>query len=151
MPAVARYKWAHKLPIEDTERERSLVERFVNDAQARGLDADWSRRVIVAQIAAARRVQQDCLEEWESSPPGKNEPILDLQTELRPRIERVTAELIEILVRLEPHRKSAEFRRAFPSRTDSLITRDAVTDQIRHLAISPWSERGNRTASQREP
>lgn len=151
MPAVARYKWTHDLPIEDSARERSLVDRFVTEAQSRGLDAEWSRRVIVAQITAARRVQQDCFERWQSSPTDKREPILDLQTELRPRIERVTAELIEILVRLEPHRKMAEFRAAFPTRSDSLITREAVSDEIRHLAISPWSERELQTDSEREP
>ena len=98
-----------------------------------------------------RRVQQDCFEHWKSSPPGKNEPILDLQTELRPRIERVTAELIEILVRLEPYRQTAEFRAAFPSQTDSLITREAISDEVRHLAISPWSEHEIQTDSERQP
>ena len=133
----------HGLPIEDVERERSLINRFVDDARTHGLNEDWSRRVIVAQIAAARRVQQDCFERWKSSPPDNSEPILDLQTELRPQIERLTAELIESLVRLEPHRNTAEFRGAFPSRTNSLITREAVSDEIRHLAIAPWSEREN--------
>ena len=151
MPAVARYKWAHGLPIEDAARERSLADRFVTESQSRGLDADWSRRVIVAQITAARRVQQDCFESWRSSPPDESDPILDLQTDLRPRIERVTAELIEILVRLEPHRPTAAFRAAFPARTDSLITRQAVSDEVRHLAIAPWSERVHRTDSIREP
>ena len=147
MPAVARYKWEHELPIEDIERERSLINRFVDDARTHGLDTDWSRRVIVAQITAARLVQQDCFERWKSSPPDKSEPILDLQTELRPRIERLTTELIESLIRLEPYRTTAEFRRAFPSRTDSLITREAVSDEIRHWAIAPWSERGERVDS----
>jgi hypothetical protein len=127
------------------------VDRFVTEAQSRGLDAEWSRRVIVAQIAAAREVQQNCFERWKSSPPGKSELILDLQTELRPRIERVTSELIEILVRLEPYRQTAAFRVAFPSRTDSLITRDAVSDEVRHLAIAPWLEHEPRTDSERVP
>ena len=48
MPAVARYKWEHELPIEDIERERSLINRFVDDARTHGLNTNWPRRVIVA-------------------------------------------------------------------------------------------------------
>ena len=151
MPEVARYKWAHDLPIEDPERERLLVERFVAEAKSRGLDAEWSRHVIVAQITAARRVQQDCFGEWKSSPPDKNEPIRDLQTELRPCIEQLTAELIESLVRLEPHRQTAEFRTVFPSRSDSLITRGAVSEPVRRLAVAPWLETEIRSNSKRLP
>ncbi len=151
MPAVARYKWEHDRPIEDPERERSLIERFVNDAQTRGIDADWSRCVIVAQIAAARRVQQDCFERWRASAPEPGDPVLDLQTELRPRIERVTTELMEILVRLESHRTSAAFREVFPARTDALVTREAISDEVRQLAISPWIERGDRADSDGKP
>ncbi len=147
MPAVARYKWEHDRPIEDPERERSLIDRFVGDAQTRGLDANWSRRVIVAQIAAARRVQQDCFERWQFSGPDDGDPVLDLQTALRPRIEQVTTELIEILVRLEPHRRSAPFREVFPARADSLINGEDLSDEVRQLAISPWSEGGKRTDS----
>ena len=147
MPAVARYKWSHKLPVEDPDRERLLIDRFVLAAQTRGLDADWSRSVIVAQITAARRVQQDCFDRWKSTSPAEDEKILDLQTELRPRIEQLTTELIEILARLEPHRKTAEFRTAFPSRTDSLITRDAVSDEVRQLAIAPWKDGGEKPGS----
>ena len=151
MPAVARYKWEHNLPIEDPARERSLIDRFVAEAQARGLDADWSRRVIAAQIAAARRVQEDCFENWQTSAPDEGDPVRDLQTELRPRIEQSTIQLIEILMRLEPHRKSAAFREIFPSRTDSMVTREAISDKVRHLAITPWLESENRIDLPRKP
>ena len=149
MPDVARYKWAHDLPIEVPERERLLIDRFVDDARTHGLEADWSRRVIVAQITAARRVQENSFKRWKSSPPDESEQILDLQTNLRPRIEQLTADLIEILVRLEPHRQTAEFLAAFSSRTDSLTTHDAVSDEVQHLAIAPWLERESRTDSER--
>jgi len=147
MPDVARYKWEHDRPIEDPEREESLIDHFVREAQARGLDADWSRHVIVAQITAARRVQQDCFERWRLSAPDESDPVLDLQTKLRPRIEQVTNQLLEILVRLEPHRKLAAFREVFPSRNDVLSTRKEISNEVWHLAISPWSEHRERTDS----
>ncbi len=143
MPLVARWKWKHGAAIEDTEREDLLVDRFVADATMLSIDSGWARKVIIAQIRAAKGVQRGCFQRWELFPPDKNEPVVELQTDLRPRIERVTFEILKALGELEKHRDSSELVKTLRSRSSTLLGSDSITDEVRQAALSPWDEEGD--------
>lgn len=138
MPAVARWKWEHQLAIEDIERERSLTDRFVEEARTRGLEASWARRFITSQITAARLVQQDCFDRWREVPPDDSVAVVDLHAELRPQIERVTAEMLDMLVRLEPERRRPSFAEAVQARATTILKDAPITEAVSREALAPW-------------
>ena len=94
MDDVARYKWNHDLPVADAPREAVLLDRTTAQAVALGIPEDYARRVVAAQIAAARVRQQELIDRWRqaSRPPFDDVP--DLATVQRPTIDRATADLL---------------------------------------------------------
>lgn len=98
MPAVARWKWEHKLPIEDRDREAKLIADFVHRAEARGHDPAAARQLIEDQIDAAKAIQRDCFRRWNENPPQPDSLVLDLATQLRPRIDELTNQLLDAVV-----------------------------------------------------
>jgi chorismate mutase len=98
MEDVARFKWNHALPVADPEREQALIERNVGRALELGLDPDDVRRVLRAQLAASRLLQESLIADWQQHERPRFEPVLDLATEQRPRIERATEDLLRALV-----------------------------------------------------
>jgi chorismate mutase-like protein len=97
MPAVARWKWEHGVPIEDRAREAEVIAAFVRKAEARGIKEERAKALIVEQIEAAKDIQRVCIVRWQETPPPVDSPVLDLNTHLRPRIDRLTDELLDAL------------------------------------------------------
>jgi chorismate mutase-like protein len=92
MPAVAAWKRAHGIALEDAGREALVLERATAAAHTSGLDAEGARTLFRAQIELAKAVQA-------RSPQAA--PELDLQDELRPALlrlgERIVASLAGVI------------------------------------------------------
>jgi chorismate mutase len=80
-PAIAAWKRARDLPVDDPEREARVLEAARADARAAGLDADRTAALFALQIELGKRVQRQA----EGSPA----PELDLATQIRPELERL--------------------------------------------------------------
>ncbi len=112
MDDVARYKWNHALPIVDSEREAALLERATTEAVTLGLPEGYARRVIAAQIQAARTLQLELVSAWrhQQEPPFDDVP--DLNAQQRPAVDAATHQLLEqlhaSLCALEPDGARAE-------------------------------------------
>lgn len=99
--------------VSDPGREAELLAALVRQGEAAGLDADRVTRFFVAQIAASRLVQEELLAAWaaDRAPRPQTRP-LDLRQEIRPRMDAVSAALIDALARTPPDAwKSVAFRR----------------------------------------
>lgn len=77
MPAVAAYKRAHGLPIDDPQREALVLQKAVDDAAEAGLEPDSVRALFAEQITLAKAVQQ--------RDPGAE--AIDLDRVLRPALD----------------------------------------------------------------
>lgn len=99
MPAVARYKWENKLPVEDLRRETQILQRTVERAGALGIRQVYAEQVVQAQMQAAKMIQTRLIEEWTngSSDPD-TVPEMDLVAEIRPRISQLTGLLLSKLL-----------------------------------------------------
>lgn len=99
MPAVARYKWENKLPVEDLQREAQILDRTVERAAALGVGQLYAEQVVRAQMQAAKMIQTRLIKEWAAgtSDPG-TVPEMDLVTEIRPRISQLTGLLLSKLL-----------------------------------------------------
>src|SRR5262249_2455418 len=72
MHDVARYKWAMQAPIEDSEREKALLEDVAERGRRLGLDPADTREFFAAQIEAAKLVQRADFRRWEADPRGSD-------------------------------------------------------------------------------
>jgi len=88
MPAVAAWKRAHGLAVENSVREQAVLIRAEDAARAAGLDPDSVRALFAVQIALAKAIEQR-VSETESS--------LDLETELRPALSQIGDRIVASL------------------------------------------------------
>lgn len=97
---VARSKWNSHAPIDDSAREQVILDDVAARALKIGLDAQWARRFFQDQFDAGKIVQRDLHRQWklEQRPPFANPP--DLAREVRPVLDRLTPELLAVLVKL---------------------------------------------------
>ncbi len=93
MPAVAAYKRAHGLPIEDLERERLVLDAAEGLARRAGLDPEALRSSFRLQVDLAKGVQR-------GAPPLP--ATLDLKKQIRPALIRLGARLVEAYALASP-------------------------------------------------
>ncbi len=102
MPAVAAAKWPRHLPVTDEAREAAVVKSVGERARASGLEAGPVERLFMLQIRIARSVQEQLYRQWDSSGFAYAGERLDLGSELRPRLDGISAALIEALYLAAP-------------------------------------------------
>jgi chorismate mutase len=85
-------------PVLDVERERALLAALVKQGEEAGLPKARVERFFSAQIAASREVQTELLAAWAAGTKARPvTPPLDLRTQIRPRLDALSAELIAAL------------------------------------------------------
>lgn len=109
MPSVAFNKFVQDRPITDRGREDELIERFRRQSELRGLNVEFSERVIRAQIEASKVVQAHLHQRWKTHPPSAEWRVRDLTDELRSGVDDATNGILMSLVQL------GEYRDVFPS------------------------------------
>ncbi|MDA0832715.1 MAG: gamma subclass chorismate mutase AroQ [Planctomycetota bacterium] len=101
MPGVALYKWNHKLPIENIERENELLHNLVEQGADAGVPDEIITPFFERQFMAAKELQRHSFEVWEKNESTVVGKALDLATEIRPEIDRISGEMIARLVILQ--------------------------------------------------
>jgi cyclohexadienyl dehydratase len=96
MPDVAAWKFVHQLPVQDTERERQLLQATAGRAQQLGIEAEAVQRVFGLQFELARRLQQDAIDGWRSSG-GRPAQLRSLDAELRPALNHLGTRLLQAM------------------------------------------------------
>lgn len=64
MRDVAAYKWLNGLPIEDIDREATVIQNAAEAALRHGVEVSTTRELFRAQISAAKEIQQYWFERW---------------------------------------------------------------------------------------
>lgn len=101
---VAVNKWDNNKPVEDTPRERVILENMVRQAENRGLDSRWAERFFREQIEANKDIQFDLIRTWQywgRRPPG---PPVDLN-DIRVRIDAINNRLMDLAKSTESERR----------------------------------------------
>lgn len=102
MPAVAAWKWQHHAPVTDPGRERVVIGASVKLASPLGLDPAPIERLFELQVRLASAVEADLHRSWQARGYAFTGPVPDLGRELRPRLDRLTAELVRALYLAAP-------------------------------------------------
>lgn len=101
MPAVARYKWDRNLPVEDLAREAQILDRTVRQATNMGLHQMYAQQAVTAQMTAAKMIQSRLFQTWGMNRASVNDvQPQDLVKDIRPKISKLTNQLITMLVQL---------------------------------------------------
>lgn len=117
MKAVAAYKWEHKLPIEDLERERIVIRSSMDQAGTFGLDSISTRMFFEQQIEAAKQIQRYWFQHWEKNGFEPDQNFGDLKTEIRPALlelgKQILASISELKLWEAPKVSSRQHRSNF--------------------------------------
>lgn len=113
MPAVARWKKHHRLPIQDAAREQQVLEATVRQAELLGIERSGSQRLFELQITLARDIQQRIVAE----PQAATAPLRDLNSDLRPALDRIGRELLSAIYLAMPELDRKDFSAAYDDLT----------------------------------
>lgn len=102
MRAVAESKWNSGAPIEDEAREERLIAGVVALAPSYGLDPRQAAAFFRAQIEAAKCVESALIAHWAATRAAPFAAPADLQTVIRPELDRLTPRLLAALAAAEP-------------------------------------------------
>jgi chorismate mutase-like protein len=127
---VAWAKFQAGAPILDPEREAALLASLVARANDRGLDPVWVETFFAAQIAASRQVQAEWHAAWREDAAARPATApLDLRAQIRPRLDRVTAALLDTMP-AGPNRELEEVTRI-------VLAREGYSAEVVELATAP--------------
>ena len=94
---VAAAKFGTDQPIDDPVRERQELGAVAAMASREGVDPDASVRFFLAQIEASKVVQRGLYALWTEHPELRPGERPDLGGEVRPKLDRITTEIVRQL------------------------------------------------------
>jgi chorismate mutase len=146
MHEVARYKWNARQPINDPERERRLLEALERRGKQFGLPVDEARPLMQAQIDAGKLIQQADWDEWQRIEREPFSDAADLQTELRPRIDRISEKLLEAYAKLRHELSKSGARESLRRQAERALREAGFNDKIQATALRGWLDRDRKPA-----
>lgn len=126
---VAWIKFQNNTPVRDPEREAALLNSLTMEARTTGLSPELAGDFFEAQIRASRDVQTSLITGWKRGQPLPAIPPRDLQTDIRPRLDRISKAMLREL---------------------AVVSRTPVGAQLRNYAIRIIQSRGFSHAVARE-
>ena len=129
MEDVALYKAQNRIAIEDIEREKIVIDKAKQSAEAGGLDPDSVEAFFRAQISVAKAIQFRYRADLLSQPVSRKPK--DLKQEIRPELIRLGGQIIRQMAQhLESH---GAFRPAGFADFEAAITIAYVTGPDKEL------------------
>ena len=136
-PDVAQFKWNHHIPIEDLPREAQVIADLGRKANALGVPLPWAEAFFRAQIEASKTAQNELFQGWDVFKHGQFPDAPDLATVTRPKLDKLTDQLLRALaenwpVLSDPKRRDDVLRAMRPMQADDISTK-AVAEAIAPL------------------
>jgi hypothetical protein len=92
----------------------------------------------VAQLEAAKLVQHHLFSEWKKAGQRPFAKVLSLQTDLRPKLDTISQELLAALSRAAPHRGRAGVADYLLERSRQQWQSEGISAAARERALSPF-------------
>jgi chorismate mutase-like protein len=136
-PDVAQYKWNHHAPIEDLPREAQVIAALGHRAGDLGVPQAWAESFFRAQIEASKTAQNELFQGWDVTRHGRFPDAPDLAAVTRPKLDRLTEQLLRALaenwpVLSDPKRRDDVLRAMRPMRAED-VSAKAVAEAIAPL------------------
>jgi chorismate mutase len=138
MPEVARAKWNSGAAITDPVREQHLLKELIREGERQGLSAAETTMFFTAQMAGAKRLQEDCFRRWQAEKRGRFHRVADLKQEIRPAIDRLNRELLQSWAAWRCHPAAKKLRLSHLERiSQQYLIGPGLTEQIRQKVLAP--------------
>jgi chorismate mutase len=124
---VARSKWNTGSSVEDLAREQSLADDVAGLAPRYGLDPQLAAKFFRAQIEAAKLVESALIARWTLTHAEAFADAADQRAALRPKIDRLTAQLLAALAAVAPALKRDDAER--------IVEAGRLPDEVMTLAM----------------
>jgi chorismate mutase-like protein len=128
MVEVARSKWNTGSAVEDLAREQSLADDVARLAPRYGLNPQLAATFFRAQIEAAKLVESALIARWTLAHAGAFAEAADQRAVIRPKIDRLTAELLAALAAVAPALKRDDAER--------IVEAGRLPDEVMALAMT---------------
>lgn len=128
MRAVAESKWNTGAPVEDVAREERLVADVAARAHAYGLAPGLAAAFFRAQIEAAKCVESALIAQWAAVHAGPFAAAADVQSVIRPQLDRLTPALLAALAGAVPDVKRGDSER--------IASASALADPVMAVAMA---------------
>ncbi|MDD1014027.1 chorismate mutase [Pseudomonas rubra] len=112
--AVALHKWDSGQPVAAPEREQQVIANAQTQAMRFGVDGQRATHFFADQIEANKLLQYSALSQWHATGSAPSTQRLDLNTQLRPQLDRLQRTLLSQL---------AEFDRNRPAHCQATLAR----------------------------
>lgn len=122
MPAVAAWKWQRHRAALDSARERSVIGAAVRLGVPLGFSAAPLERLFALQVRLARDEEVRLESRWRLAGYGFHGPIPDLATVVRPRLDRLTRDLLRALYLAAPAFDRPDFARRYAPAAERALT-----------------------------
>jgi cyclohexadienyl dehydratase len=136
MPAVAAWKWQHHAPVSDPPRERIVILAAGKLGEPLGLAPAPIERLFALQVRLARDAEAERERHWREAGydfPGRPP---DLKDELRPRLDRLTSDLLEALYLAAPAFSRPGFAERYAARAAQILPSEAWSPASRHQLLA---------------
>jgi cyclohexadienyl dehydratase len=109
MPDVAAVKWQNHAPITDARREQAVIQNAIDRGAPLGLAPEGVRQLFELQIQLATALEERLHEQWRKSGFDGSRPILSLERDIRPKLDRITPELLRAIYLAAPALQHGDF------------------------------------------
>lgn len=133
---VAWSKCCQGLAVADPAREAALLTALKEKGRAFSMTSERVTAFFLPQIVASRRYQDELIRQWRGGfPCPKNQP-LDIRAELRPRIDRLDADMLRLWAAF-PADMTDEWSR---DRAESILRERGIPAEVARIASRPLSQ-----------
>lgn len=105
---VARSKWHSGKPVQDSERERQVIQNAESRAGEFKLPPDDIREFMTAQMEANKMVQYARIEQWRETGHSPEKPESGLTDGIRGRLDALLPLLMQSYSAFQPYRSDAK-------------------------------------------
>jgi len=119
---VALTKWDTNQPIADPPsdpREKEVIAAASDEAKRRGLSSDLASAFFADQIEASKLIQFALMANWRRTGQAPTDPRADLQTELRPALDKLRTQFIDELIATQRLREASDCKTRMAKATTS--------------------------------
>jgi chorismate mutase-like protein len=134
---AAREAWLSRRPIDEPGSEEGVVDAAVNRAFEYTLPPELVREFFLAQIEAAKQVQSMLYAQWQAQADSRPKVSNASPDRLRPRVEPLSAPLLESLAQAYPVIRSPGGRQFLEQRTQAMLTDLPGGAKTAALAVAP--------------
>ncbi len=140
MNEVAGYKWSHRMNVADPAREEELLKVLTAEGQKLNIPSATIKTFFTQQFEVSRKFQEERIAQWQKDGVTPEVKVKDLK-ELRPKIETVSKEMVQVLAKLQSCIYEPAVQNRLAAQAKTILTGNGINDGLRTKSLEWLSKR----------